>query len=68
MTLPTIREFLPCSLERRHEFEPCDELKLKLRRQIDLVDDKSRQLAKSRTLLIDLLRTLDESTHSPSQQ
>jgi DNA-binding transcriptional MerR regulator len=65
MTLPTIREFLPCSLEQRHAFEPCDELKLKLRRQIDLVDEKRRKLAESRNLLSDLLRTFEESSRPP---
>lgn len=61
MTLSTIREFLPCSLDQRHEFEPCDELKSKLRRQIGLIDDQSRKLAQSRRLLSDLLARFEAS-------
>jgi DNA-binding transcriptional MerR regulator len=62
MTLPTIREFLPCSLAQRHEFEPCDELKSKLRQQIGLIDNQSRELSDSRQLLASLLIALERST------
>jgi DNA-binding transcriptional MerR regulator len=62
MTLATIRDFLPCSLERRHAFEPCDELKLKLRMQISSIDEQSRKLSESRSLLSDLLKAFEAST------
>lgn len=62
MTLSTIREFLPCSLDRRDEFEPCDELKEKLRQQIGMIDDQRRQLAKSRKVLSDLLAGFEASS------
>lgn len=62
MTLAAIREFLPCSLDRRHEFEPCDELKANLRMQIDLIDDRARRLAESRDLLTGLLKAFEAST------
>lgn len=67
MTLPTVREFLPCSPEQRHAFEPCDELGLNLRRQIDLVDERSRNLAESPHLLADPLNTFEELTYSRSR-
>ncbi len=62
MTLAAIRDFLPCSLERRHAFEPCDELKLKLRMQISAIDEQSRKLSESRSLLSDLLEAFEAST------
>lgn len=62
MTLAAIRDFLPCSLERRHAFEPCDELKLKLRMQISSIDEQSRKLSESRSLLSDLLEAFEAST------
>ena len=62
MTLPVIREFLPCSLEERQAFEPCDELKAKLSRQIAAIDAQSRRLAQSRELLTSLLETFEKST------
>src|SRR3712207_678970 len=49
MTLAAIRDFLPCSLDRRHAFEPCDELKSRLRTQIDSIDEQSQRLSESRT-------------------
>ncbi|MCD7058493.1 MerR family transcriptional regulator [Pelagibacterium xiamenense] len=64
MTLSTIREFLPCALDRRHAFEPCDELKLKLRGQIDALDDRRRRLSESRDLLVSLLDAFEASTPS----
>lgn len=62
MTLPAIRAFLPCALNGRDVFEPCDELKDLLRTQIDLVDDRLGKLARSRRLLADLLFALEAST------
>lgn len=62
MNLATIREFLPCSLEARGAFEPCDELKAKLIHQISDLDAQSDKLAQSRALLSDLLTTFEAST------
>ena len=62
LTLSTIREFLPCSLGRRYEFEPCDELKAKLRTQIGLIEDQRLRLAESRKLLTELLTAFEAST------
>ena len=62
MTLAAIRDFLPCSLDQRHEFEPCDELKSKLRMQIGLIDDRTRKLLDSRKLLADLLTAFEASS------
>jgi len=62
MTLSTIRAFMPCSIDRRGEFEPCDELKSKLHQQICLIDDRRRKLAKSRKILGDLLAEFEASS------
>ncbi|MCZ7467322.1 MULTISPECIES: MerR family transcriptional regulator [Rhizobium/Agrobacterium group] len=62
MTLAVIRQFLPCSLDRRHAFEPCDELKSQLHTQISSIDEKSRKLSESRNLLAGLLKAFEEST------
>ncbi|AWB08682.1 MerR family transcriptional regulator (plasmid) [Azospirillum humicireducens] len=61
MTLATIRDFLPCSLDRRHSFEPCDELQSKLRMQIEAIDEQSRKLSESRKLLTELLEAFEAS-------
>ncbi|WP_313015349.1 MerR family transcriptional regulator [Brevundimonas sp.] len=62
MTLPTIRQFLPCSLNGRGEFEPCDELKATLRQQIAAVEEKVAKLTDSRTVLADLLGDMERQT------
>lgn len=62
MTLAAIRDFLPCSLDRIHSFEPCDELKSKLRTQLVMIDEQRRNLTESRTLLAEILEALEAST------
>jgi len=59
MTLPVIRQFLPCSLEGRSEFAPCDELRVLLRQQIALVEQRIATLTESRSVLAGLLSQLD---------
>lgn len=59
MTLPVIREFLPCLRRDRPEFEPCDALRIILRKQIDLLDKKVARLDESRQMLQGFLRELD---------
>ncbi len=61
MTLASIRDFLPCSLDRRHSFEPCDELRSTLLLQIDSIDEQSRKLSESRKLLTELLEAFEAS-------
>lgn len=62
MTLAAIRDFLPCSLDRRHAFEPCDELRSKLLMQIGSIDKQSQNLSESRKLLTELLEAFEAST------
>jgi DNA-binding transcriptional MerR regulator len=62
MTLVSIRDFLPCSIDGRQAFEPCDELKSKLLMQIRLIDEQTRKLSSSRDLLTDLLQAFEAST------
>lgn len=64
MTLPSIRKFLPCSLDQRSTFEPCDELKALLLQQIAAVDDRRLKLLASRAALTDLLTSFEASTPS----
>ena len=58
MTLPVIRDFLPCALAGRGAFEPCDELRQTLRRHIAQVDKRITELAKSRSLLETILAAM----------
>ncbi len=62
MTLANVREFLPCSLDQRQAFQPCDELKSKLRMQIGRVEEQMNGLSRSRKLLTDILATFEKST------
>jgi DNA-binding transcriptional MerR regulator len=64
MTLPVIRRFLPCALEARGEFEPCDELMEILDRQIERAGEKIRRLEDSQALLSELRAKVD--TRRPS--
>ncbi|WP_303384558.1 MerR family transcriptional regulator [Paracoccus sp. (in: a-proteobacteria)] len=59
MTLPVIRRFLPCALDGRSSFEPCDELRDILQRHIDDVDEQMKELDESRALLVRLLCDID---------
>lgn len=59
MTLPVIQQFLPCSLDGRDEFEPCDELRAILQKHLDGVDQQMAALSESRTLLSDLMSEID---------
>lgn len=59
MTLPVIQNFLPCALDERGEFEPCDELTDILDQQIELVAEKIQRLRESRALLFELRTKVD---------
>lgn len=58
MTLTAIRDFLPCALKARGEFEPCDELRARLGQQIDRIDRRMDDLATSRRALEAILAKL----------
>ncbi|WP_374730068.1 MerR family DNA-binding protein [Nitratireductor rhodophyticola] len=60
MTLPTIRQFLPCELDNRGTFEPCFELSSTLRKQTAVVEQKVRKLEVSRAVLSDLLAEMEQ--------
>lgn len=68
MTLPVIQQFLPCALDGRGAFEPCDELLALLHQQIALVRRRKEKLDESLALLNMLLRNIDirQQAHSPS--
>ncbi|WP_421883986.1 MerR family transcriptional regulator [Pacificispira sp.] len=59
MTVPKIRKFLPCALNGREEFEPCDELREILDHQVEAVSEKIRQLEECRDALSDLRGKID---------
>lgn len=59
MTLPVIQQFLPCAIDGRSEFEPCDELEAILRHHIEDADRQMNALAESRALLSALLNEID---------
>lgn len=59
MTLPVISQFLPCAINGRSAFEPCDELRAVLQHHISEVDSQMAELAGSRELLSALLDEVD---------
>lgn len=61
MTLAVIRDFLPCALAARGEFEPCDELRDRVKQQIGEVDERMAKLSRSRTTLSTILDKLLDS-------
>jgi len=67
MTLALIQKFLPCALEGRGEFEPCDELLRLLHQQIDRVKERQQKLQESLALLNSLLRTTDRRRENGSR-
>jgi DNA-binding transcriptional MerR regulator len=58
MTLSAIRDFLPCALKARGEFESCDELRVRLVQQIERVDRRMGDLVTSRRALEAILAKL----------
>jgi len=59
LTLPVIRELMPCLRDDRSAFEPCDELQGVLRKEIDTMDAKIARLARSRDMLLAFYETLE---------
>lgn len=51
LTLPVIRELMPCLRDDRSAFEPCDELQVILRAEIAAMDAKIGRLVRSRDML-----------------
>lgn len=65
MTLSMIRDFLPCALEARGEYEPCDELLTRLQQQIADVDTRIEKLTQSRATLSNIFAKLSSARPSP---
>ena len=61
LTLPIIRELMPCLRNDRSAFEPCDELQVILRAQIDTMDAKIGRLVGSRDMLASFYESLERS-------
>ena len=59
LTLPVIRELMPCLRNDRSAFEPCDELQGVLRREIDTMNAKIERLVGSRDMLMAFFETLE---------
>ena len=55
MNLATIKQFSPCLRGDGTVFEPCDELRLALRDQLRMIDQKASQLTQTRKVLEDFL-------------
>ena len=60
MTLPTILQFLACVRGEGPIFEPCDELRVTLRQQIRLVEEKTEKLAQNHNVLTSFLAEIGE--------
>ncbi|QSF54801.1 MerR family transcriptional regulator [Brevundimonas fontaquae] len=66
LTLPVIRELMPCLRNDRSSFEPCDELQRVLRREIDAMNAKIERLAGSRDMLLAFHENLErDRNHQP---
>jgi DNA-binding transcriptional MerR regulator len=59
LTLETIRQILPCVRNDRPEFEPCDEMRAILRREVKAMNAKIEGLDESRQVLSASLQDLD---------
>lgn len=59
LTLPIIRNLMPCLRNDRSAFEPCDELQFVLRAQIGAVDAKIGKLMGSRDMLTRFYENLE---------
>lgn len=59
LTVSKIQKFLPCALNGRDEFEPCDELREILDHQVEAVAEKIRQLEECRDALSDLRNRIE---------
>ena len=59
LTLPVIRELMPCLRDDRSAFEPCDELQGVLRREIDTMNEKIKRLVRSRDILMAFYENLE---------
>ncbi|RZM85428.1 MerR family transcriptional regulator [Pseudoalteromonas rubra] len=59
MTLNTILQFLPCIRGDRPIFEPCDELRTLLHREIKAVDEQTARLAESKAILSRFLAEIE---------
>ena len=60
MTLPTILQFLPCLRGDKPVFQPCDELRSTLHKQLELVDQKIEKLTDCRAVLAGFLAEIGE--------
>lgn len=66
LTLPVIRELMPCLREDRSAFEPCDELQGVLRQEMDTMTAKIERLVRSRDMLLAFYENL-ERDRNPQQ-
>lgn len=55
LTLPAIRELLPCVRGLEPTFQPCDELRSIQHRQVGLLDERLKTLLESRRILAGFL-------------
>jgi len=63
LTLPVIRELMPCLRDDRSAFEPCDELQGVLRQEIDTMTAKIERLVRSRDMLMAFYENLERDRH-----
>lgn len=64
LTLPVIRELMPCLRDDRSAFEPCDEMQGVLRQEIDTMNAKIERLARSRDMLMVFYENLERDRRS----
>jgi DNA-binding transcriptional MerR regulator len=59
MTLETIQQLLPCVKNNNPDFQPCDDLRKLLARQVGLIDERIETLSQSRTILAGFLSSVN---------
>ena len=59
MTLETIQQLLPCVKNSNPDFQPCDDLRKLLARQVGLIDERIETLSQSRTILAGFLTSVN---------
>ena len=66
LTLSTIRQFLPCVRSDDPIFKPCAKLRRTLAKQVELLDQRIGDLARSRTILAGFVTAAKPPNAKPS--
>lgn len=62
LKIETIRILLPCILDNQPRFEPCKEVRAALRREVEKMDEKLRDLGESRQIVANFLNGVESDS------